>query len=108
MKTEELTEQHQLIIGQNAKENHEIIKDANPTDIWFHVSDYPSAHIILQPKTKDPKIIYQAAIQAKKNSKTSKFTNVQVIYTSISNVIPTKKEGEVTFKNLKQIKFITV
>ena len=108
MKTEQISNQHILIIGQNVKENHEIIKQANSTDIWFHVSDYPSAHIILQPKTKDPKLIYYAAIQAKMRSKVAKHTNVNIIYTPISNVIPTKKSGEVTLKNTKHIKFIKV
>jgi len=101
MKTHQLTSQHLLIIGQNAKENHDIIKNSNPSDLWFHVSNYPSAHVILQPSSKKSKLIYQAALASKLRSKAAKFPNVQMVYTPVENLIPTSKPGEVTFKSQK-------
>jgi len=108
MKTHQLTSQHLLIIGQNAKENHDIIKNSNPSDLWFHVSNYPSAHVILQPSSKKSKLIYQAALASKLRSKAAKFPNVQMVYTPVENLIPTSKPGEVTFKSQKLLKYINV
>ena len=39
-----------FVLGENAKDNH-IIDDADPNDWWFHLSDFPSAHCIVE---KDP------------------------------------------------------
>ena len=33
-------------IGKSSQENHDIIDKANPYDLWFHVSNYPSCHVI--------------------------------------------------------------
>lgn len=108
MKTQQLTSQHLIIIGQNAEENHKIIKNASPSDLWFHVSNFPSAHVILQPFTKKPKLIYQAALASKLRSKMAKFHNVQVVYTPVENLIPSTKAGEITFKSQKNLKYINV
>ena len=35
-----------ILIGKNAKENWDIIDMAEPDDIWFHLSYYPSCHLI--------------------------------------------------------------
>ena len=108
MKTEQVSPTNILIIGQNAKDNHDIIRHANPTDLWFHVSNFPSAHVILQPASKKSKLIYKAALTAKLHSKTVKFPNVLIVYTPVSNLILTKTQGKVTFINTKLIKIITV
>lgn len=110
MKTDQISLTNTLIIGQNAKDNHDIIKQADPTDLWFHVSNYPSAHVILQPASDKAALIYKAALSAKLNSKAAKFPNVLIVYTPVSNVIPTQTAGEVTFKNTnnKILKIIKV
>ena len=33
-------------IGQNAQDNHDIIDDALENDMWFHINNKPSCHII--------------------------------------------------------------
>ena len=108
MKTEQISLTNILIIGQNAKDNHDIINNADPTDLWFHVYNFPSAHVILQPASKKVKLIYKAAVAAKSHSKAAKFSNVLIVYTPISNVVPTKTAGVVTFINIKLLKIIKV
>jgi predicted ribosome quality control (RQC) complex YloA/Tae2 family protein len=37
-----------FFIGQNAKENDELFRAADPEDIWFHYDNRPSAHVYMQ------------------------------------------------------------
>ena len=39
----------EIIIGKNAHENSMILENADLNDYWFHLSDYPSCHIICKP-----------------------------------------------------------
>ena len=39
---------YQIFIGRNKEENWKIIDDSYDTDIWFHLNDFPSPHIILK------------------------------------------------------------
>jgi predicted ribosome quality control (RQC) complex YloA/Tae2 family protein len=40
--------EYTIYIGQNKTENWELIDAADSTDIWFHISNHPSCHIILK------------------------------------------------------------
>ena len=37
-----------LLLGQNAKENHLLIDNADPNDWWFHIDNHPSGHCIIE------------------------------------------------------------
>jgi predicted ribosome quality control (RQC) complex YloA/Tae2 family protein len=37
-----------ICIGKSAKENWKLIDDSMPNDIWFHLDDVPSSHVILK------------------------------------------------------------
>lgn len=108
MKTEQISSEHIATIGQNAEDNHQIIREADPKALWFHVSEYPSAHVIINPHPKKAQYIYKSALLAKQNSKVSKEHNIRIVYTPVSNLILTKKAGEVKFKKIKLLKFITI
>jgi predicted ribosome quality control (RQC) complex YloA/Tae2 family protein len=95
-------------IGQNAKDNWAIIDDANDYDIWFHLEDYPSSHIILRIPDKDTIInkqtLFHCAVLCKKNSKYSDQKNISVIYTEIRNIVKGIDIGSVTTKKTKKMK----
>ena len=82
-------------IGKSAVENTELVKNANKSDIWFHLSDSPSCHVILETNTnKVPRqVISRCAYLCKMHSKTSH--NCKVIYTQIENVQITRTPGQV-------------
>ena len=42
-----------LKIGKNAKENDELISSSEKTYTWFHLSDYPSCHGVINCPLKD-------------------------------------------------------
>tara|TARA_B110000091_G_C13767518_1_gene455101 strand:- start:49 stop:399 length:351 start_codon:yes stop_codon:yes gene_type:complete len=95
-------------IGKSAQENFDIIDDAEPTDLWFHVEGHSSSHVIATLEQKyDRKelkyIVKQGAILCKQHSRYSSNKNVDVIYTFIENVHKTKIPGSVTTSNLKTI-----
>jgi predicted ribosome quality control (RQC) complex YloA/Tae2 family protein len=96
-----------ITIGRNAIENWNIIDKAHSSDMWFHLMDYPSSHVIIHSCDNTiipPNLIYKAACLCKKHSKLNKVNNVQVIYTTIENVTKSTEIGSVTTKKTKIIK----
>jgi predicted ribosome quality control (RQC) complex YloA/Tae2 family protein len=99
-----------FIIGENAQENHDIIDNAEKNDIWFHISDNPSAHVISKipenfdiKKNELKKIIKQGALICKEYSKYNKDKNVNIYYTKIKNVVKDEQPGAVTLTAIKKI-----
>lgn len=89
------------VLGQNAKENSEIVDKASINDIWFHLDgDLPSPHLILQwPHTKLGKlprqIIYFCADIVKQHSKFKHLNKVTVMYGPRRHVQTTTTPGQV-------------
>jgi len=98
-------------VGNNAADNFIIVDNAHPYDIWFHIHNHSSCHVIacMPEDTNLTKkqlmyIIKQGAIICKQHSKYKSQTNVEIIYTSIKNVTMTRTIGTVTTENTKTIK----
>jgi predicted ribosome quality control (RQC) complex YloA/Tae2 family protein len=96
-------------IGKNANDNFKIIDEANINDIWFHIKDYPSCHVIasISNQNIDRKnmkyIIKRGALLCKQKSKYANIKNLEIIYTEIKNVSKTSTIGSVTTVNTKTI-----
>ena len=95
-------------IGGNAAENFDIIDAAEPTDLWFHIENESSCHVIAHlpndiklNKKQTNKIIKQGAVLCKQYSRYANQLNVNVIYTKIENVTKTDKVGAVIAVNTK-------
>ena len=103
-------------VGQNAKENWNLIDCADDFDLWFHLDDYPSGHVIIKEilnkkvvsTLKDdffgyPRELIHIGSQYCKTQ--SKFSNskVTVVYTTINNVKKGKDIGSVFIKKSKYI-----
>lgn len=39
-----------VVIGKNKNENIKIIQSSESDDLWFHLKDYPSCHIVVHGK----------------------------------------------------------
>ena len=100
----EIIGEYRVLVGQNARENTELIKQANPDDIWFHFETVSSPHIILETNGDLLNTVYlnETASLLFKYKK-----NVQdnVIYTEVKNVKLTKTPGLVEPKNVRIINF---
>jgi predicted ribosome quality control (RQC) complex YloA/Tae2 family protein len=93
--------------GRSAKGNDLLLDESSPNDIWFHVEDNPSAHIVLSNPTdlainKIPRqVIKRCACICKASAKLSK--KCVIIYTERINVTKTSKLGCVIPTNLVKI-----
>ena len=110
--TESTTFIHDAVIytihsGKSAKGKDKLLDESSPTDIWFHVADGPSAHIILSNPTemainKIPRqVIKRCACICKASAKLS--TKCAIIYTERANVEKTEGLGRVTTTNVRTI-----
>jgi predicted ribosome quality control (RQC) complex YloA/Tae2 family protein len=86
-------------IGQNNRENWTLIDNAHSDNIWFHVSNAPSAHIILETtchiKDVPSHVIYRCAVLCSKRSKSHKERHILVNYTYTKHVTKGENIGEV-------------
>ncbi|EFR48280.1 hypothetical protein HCMG_00453 [Helicobacter canadensis MIT 98-5491] len=69
-------------IGKNEKENIALLKEAKADDIWMHIRDIPSSHLIIHcGKNKIPDIILQKAAKILVGFLKSFSGNYEVDYT---------------------------
>ena len=94
---------YKISVGENAKDNWNLIDASSPDDIWFHTSDYPSSHVVVDAPIPKQVIIRCCCI-CKSHSKAKSIKNAEIIYTSIKNISKTNIVGQVTTKNVKSIK----
>lgn len=96
-------------VGQNKKENFEVIDLGSSEDIWFHAANESSCHVVLQlpgDVVLDEKQLRVAkkrgAVLCKQyTNKLASQKRVEIIYTHIKNVKKTATEGQVTATNTK-------
>ena len=107
-------------LGRNAQENHELIADADPDDLWFHLEGYPSGHCILEVNQKESKensinydidtvdIIFAANLVKSYSKLKNHNKKLKVIYTPVKYIKKGKAKGEVIMMNLKKVSFIMI
>ena len=61
-------ENSKIIIGQNAKENWDLL-DNNENFLWFHLKSFPSCHVIILNENPNETTIQKAAELCKENTK---------------------------------------
>lgn len=91
----------QIKVGKDAYNNWSLIDESKQNDIWFHVEDHPSAHVVISvpPKSQISKqTIIHAASLCKLNSKLSNNNKVTIIYTQIKNISKGKAIGSIVLK----------
>ena len=74
------------ILGENDKENHEIIKDSDSNYWWFHLDNYASGHCIVCIENINDNIKIIAGNYLKKYSKLKKNNKIKICYTQIKNL----------------------
>lgn len=88
-----IEKEYTILIGENAKENTELVKESDPDDFWFHLSTESSPHIILKTDNNyiTQELLKQTASKLYKYKKKHNCDNV--IYTQVKNVKLTKTPG---------------
>jgi predicted ribosome quality control (RQC) complex YloA/Tae2 family protein len=97
-----------VIIGENSKENWKIIDSSEDDDIWFHLKDKPSCHMILQYNGNIcQEILNNVAILFKEHSKKCDVKRkLEVIYTYVKFV--KKNKSKIGSVNVTNQRIITV
>ena len=103
--------EYTIYVGQNKTENWELIDAAEQRDIWFHIENMASCHVVLQNvekvKLRDiPKqVIKRCAYLCKINSSVlvKTMSKCNVIYTPISEVVKTDIVGQVSVTSYKMV-----
>jgi len=97
-------------VGQNAKDNIDILHTSRDNDIWFHIDGEASCHVIAKTndivtlnKKQIAHIVCQGAVLCKQFSKFKSAKDVPIVYTKVCNVTPTEKVGQVIATNTKII-----
>ena len=90
-------------VGNNAKENWTLLDNSYPTDLWFHLDMFSSAHVVISQDTNNQEEIFYpnqiiglGANYCKSNSKNGKnLYKVKIVYTEIKNLKKGKEIGSV-------------
>lgn len=97
-----------VLVGKTSRDNDILTFEiADLDDIWFHVSNYAGAHVVLKSTNMcnpEEDILYAAGFAAK-NSKAPKGEKVRVDYCMVHEVEKPKcaASGSVNVRNPKQI-----
>jgi predicted ribosome quality control (RQC) complex YloA/Tae2 family protein len=100
-------------VGTSAKENWELIDNSYPEDLWFHLDEFSSAHVVVSQDTNSQEeifypnqIVLLASDYCKLNSANSKnLCKVKIVYTEIKNL---KKGKEIGSVFISKSKYITI
>lgn len=75
-------ENFKVSIGRNWKENKALLESAKSEDMWLHIKDYPSSHMIIHSgKTKIPQVVLYKAGSILAHFSGLKTSNLQIDYT---------------------------
>lgn len=97
----EETPEYTIRIGRNAHENDKLLKSAHQDALWFHLTDEPSPHGILETRdgaSPDRGVVVYTAYLVKSFSKLKDRVRVPVDILERKYVHRTKTPGLVTLK----------
>jgi len=82
-----MIEGERVLLGKNSRGNSELLQLAKASDIWMHLKDRPSCHILIPTRKKElpSSLLYEAAKLCVRFS-LAKETHVPVDYTARRNV----------------------
>lgn len=96
-------------IGQNKDENDKLVANSKQTDLWFHLANLPSCHVILESDNDNQatrEMIIYAAQLTKQNTKYRDHSKIIVNYIQVKYVRRTEEPGLVVLR--KKPKTITL
>jgi len=97
-------EGYNIYVGKNEKGNEELLKKAKANDIWMHIKDIPSAHVIIRTNKQNiPETILKEAAKLCVDFSVDKSGDYLVDFTQRRNV-KIKEKSFVNYINYKTIK----
>ncbi len=87
----------EYVLGENAEDNWRIIGLAEKDFTWVHLSDYPSAHVIVKiDKVEQEELEYARELILLNTKKASR--TAEIVYSKVRDIKRGGKEGEVIIK----------
>lgn len=100
---------HKILVGNNSKENWELLELCKDNNIFLHLTHFPSCYVIIFCEDfPDISIIEECAKLCKSNTKYKNLKNISVDYTLCKNIIKGDILGEVIYKSNKKVKKIII
>ena len=106
------TQYHEVFVGKSWQENEALIKASGPSDVWFHLDNQPSCHVILKNEFNVPfnritkSLLKKCSLLVKQNTnKCIEHEKQTIVYTNVDNIQLTG-HGSVQFKNEQCVKYI--
>ena len=103
MKTHNTFDDIIMKVGENAKENWQLVENADPEHWWLHLTNQPSPHVIIEHTSPNMEITVEGAMLCKANSKCKNLKKVKVDYTQCKNLEKGEEVGEVIYKSLRKV-----
>lgn len=100
-------EGYKIILGKNTKGNINLLKSSKKSDLWFHLKDIPSSHVIIKSgKRKIPENVLEFAANLCVDFSASQAGSYLVDYTKRGNVriISGSNVNYTDYKTLKILK----
>ncbi len=100
---------YKILVGRNARQNDNLVREASRDDLWFHIRNYSGAHVVIvtdgRPDQVPEEVIAKAAELAAANSKARGAEKATVSYTQVKYVDKPKgaKPGLVQITNEKTL-----
>jgi len=88
-------------VGRNKYDNWDLIDNSKPWDVWFHVENAPSCHVILEMDDVDkwrniPRaVLKRGAGLCKEHSSSKSIAQCPVIYTTVDKLVKGREVGSV-------------
>lgn len=96
-------------VGENAKDNWSLLEVSCKTNLFFHLTHYPSCFVLLDcKKTLSMDILKQVALVCKENTKYKNIKNISVDYTTCLNIQKGEHVGEIEYKSNRKVKKLVV
>lgn len=103
-----ISEPIEFWIGCNAQDNFDMIDEAGQYDMWFHVNNESSGHVIARisdnkelNKKLINKIIIQGGVICKKHSKYKSKQDLEIVYARVFDIVKTHTPGKVILRSSK-------
>ena len=96
-----------IIIGENAKDNWDII-DFESDNIWLHLNSFSSCHVIIEDNSPSEDVLNYAAKLCKENTKYRNLKHLKVCYTKCSNLVKGEDIGSVSYKSKRQVNYLII
>ena len=97
---------YKILVGKSDQNNWDIIDKSSQNDIWFHVDNQSSCHVIIQTDGNlkvERNVIKEAASLCKNGSKARNSRKVPIIFTLVKNIKKGDKPGSVTARKTQTI-----